>query len=303
MQVKNENETVQLETALAALKEAQGLLDAYRDADTAWQDPVELLNTTASALDDAALAMRNDGASADKEHVQDKKNQALISAVEELSQQIIKDRQAILDATQQVIAGTRPTELWNPKTLIVYATHTGTARDFALELQGHLKGSDVMSIKDVSLLDLQERKRVYFVCSTFGLGRPPRDAEAVYTTLQLLDTADAEEEIDDQLVASSETQALVGLEFAVAALGNSKFEAFCKFGSELANRLSALGGQELLPVTLLDARNGKAEQKNDFKQWQQQVLDVEGVVLKESPVVDLDVQKGAPVDSKCCEIM
>lgn len=160
-----------------------------------------------------------------------------------------------------------------------------------------------MSIKDVSLLDLQERKRVYFVCSTFGLGRPPRDAEAVYTTLQLLDTADAEEEIDDQLVASSETQALVGLEFAVAALGNSKFEAFCKFGSELANRLSALGGQELLPVTLLDARNGKAEQKNDFKQWQQQVLDVEGVVLKESPVVDLDVQKGAPVDSKCCEIM
>ena len=78
-----------------------------------------------------------------------------------------------------------------------------------------------MNIKDVSLLDLQERKRVFFICSTFGLGRPPRDAEAVYTTLQILETASPEE--SGEVVAEPEKEALVGLEFAIAALGNSKF--------------------------------------------------------------------------------
>lgn len=300
MHVRGENEKVSLARALRSLQQAQSLLDDYGDSEKEWQDPVELLNTTALALDEAALALKTHDAIVDAD-----KQQA--AQLHELSEQVIRGRQAILDSTQQVVAGNRPTELWNPNTLIVYATHTGTSQDYAQQLESHLDGADVMNIKEVSLLDLQERKRVYFICSTFGLGRPPRDAEVVYTTLQLLDTTAAEQQEGDRdnaLVASSETEALVGLEVAVAALGNSKFENFCQFGRNLSKRLSSLGAEEILPVTLLDAKSGKEEQTRQYQEWQQQVLDKEGVAIKESPIPNLSqLQKSEPVKTSCCQIM
>lgn len=301
MHVKPEDANVSLENAVTALKEAQGLLEAYHDADTTWQDPVELLNKTAAALDEAALATRQDGKESNAQS-----DKAIVS-IGELSQEVIKERQAILDATQKVVAGTRPAELWNPNILIVYASHTMTSREYAHEFQSRLdSNADVMNIKDVSLLDLQERRRVYFICSTFGLGRPPRDAEVVYTTLQLLSTVDPEDgELDDMLVAAPEKEALLGLEVAVVALGNSKFEAFCKFGRELSARLTALGAQEFLPLTILDANSGKEEQTKQFREWERGALEFEGVsVPKEEAIIPCsDVQKGTSAESKCCVIL
>lgn len=303
MQVKNENANVSVENAIEALKEAQALLAAYRDADSHWQDPVQLLNTTAAALDEAALATRKDGG---KEFLNARSADEQVKLMGELSQSVIKERQEILDATQKVVAGSRPAELWNPNTLIVYASHTGTSRDYALELQSHLPSADVVNIKDVSLLDLQERKRVYFICSTFGVGRPPRDAEAVYTTLQILAAVDEEQDgdLNNVLLAPPEKEALLGLEVAVAALGNSKFETFCKFGRELLNRLCALGAQEFLPLTLLDAKNGKDEQTRQFRGWEQHVLQVEDVsLLKQEAITQSDPQKDSSVESKCCVLL
>jgi len=297
MHVKDENDNVSLENALQALAEAQTMLVAYSDTYTEWQDPVKLLKKTAAALDEAALALRKDDANEKAQSQQE-------ALVAQLSQQVMQGRQAILDATQQVVAGTRPTELWNPNTLIVYATHTGTSRDFALELQSHVASADVMNIKDVSLLDLQERKRVYFICSTFGLGRPPRDAEAVFTTLQILEMADLKEGKENVLLAAPEKAALLGLEVAVAALGNSKFEDFCKFGYELSARLCGLGAQEILPVMTLDTKNGKAGQQRQFQVWQQQVLELEGIIPKEGAIdVSKLSLKDMPAESKCCVIL
>ena len=114
MHVKGENEQVSLEQALEALRQAQALLDAYRDPDAPWQDPVILLNQTAAALDEAALATRHNDD--DNVHTHTEDNQ-LVLAVRQLSEPVIQGHQAILDATQQVVAGTRPAELWNPNTL------------------------------------------------------------------------------------------------------------------------------------------------------------------------------------------
>lgn len=294
MHIKDENAQVSVERALEALKEAQRLLEAHHDTNTEWQDPVVLLNTTAAALDEAALALRKDDG-------KDKPQNDQAAMVSDLSQQIIRGRQNILDATQKVVSGTRPAELWNPNTLIVYATHTGTSKDYALELQSHLESADVMNIKDVSLLDLQERRRVYFVCSTFGLGRPPRDAEMVYTTLQIIETADPE---DDILVAAPEKEVLSGLEVAVASLGNSKFDAFGKFGRDLSVRLCGLGAQEILPVTLLDSKNGPHEQRQQFHEWQNAVLNLEGIAPKERACADIENSLQAkPAESSCCVIL
>ena len=308
MLVKNEEEHVSLENAVAALQEAQTILSEHRNADSPWQDPVELLNKTAAALDEAALATRNDGG---KESTFSSHDAARIN---ELSAQVMQGRQSILDATQKVISGSRPAELWNPNTLIVFASHTGTSREFALELQSHLESNtaaDVMNIHDVSLLDLQERKRVYFICSTFGLGRPPRDAEVVYTTLQILSTTvdpadeNGEHKNNDLLVAAPEKEALLGLEVAVAALGNSKFTAFCKFGRDLADRLSALGAQEIMPVTLLDSKNGKDAQTRQFREWERCVLEIEGVSgYEEKAIIPNENQQDLPpAESNCCSIL
>lgn len=305
MLVKNEQDTVSFENAIAALREAETILSAYGDADSPWQDPVELLNKTAVALDEAALATRNDGG---KDVSSQTSDQA--ATIKELSGRVIKGRQSILDATQKVVAGSRPAELWNPNTLIVFASHTGTSREYALELQSHLKSADVMNINDLSLLDLQERKRVYFICSTFGLGRPPRDAEVVYATLQILSTVERADDgdnksNDDLLVAAPEKEALVGLEVAVAALGNSKFSAFCKFGRDLADRLTALGAQEILPVTLIDSKNGKDEQTRRFREWERRVLEIEGLSEPgEKGIISSENQKDSTsAESTCCVLL
>mmetsp|Transcript_20855 Transcript_20855/g.37880 ORF Transcript_20855/g.37880 Transcript_20855/m.37880 type:complete len:305 (+) Transcript_20855:126-1040(+) len=304
MLVKNEQDTVSFENAIAALREAETILSAYGDADSPWQDPVELLNKTAVALDEAALATRKDGGKNVSAQTSDE-----AATIKELSARVIKGRQSILDATQKVVAGSRPAELWNPNTLIVFASHTGTSREYALELQSHLKSADVMNINDLSLLDLQERKRVYFICSTFGLGRPPRDAEVVYATLQILSTVerahDGDNKNDDLLVAAPEKEALVGLEVAVAALGNSKFSAFCQFGRDLADRLSALGAQEILPVTLLDSKNGKDEQTRRFREWERLVLEIEGVSEpEEKAIIPIENQNDfTSAESTCCSVL
>jgi flavodoxin len=151
--------------------------------------------------------------------------------------------------------------------LVLWATHTGTSRKFAMELAEHLGDrAEAMNINEMTLEALSRRRnygnpagcRVYFVCSTFG-GRSPRDGRKFFAELQGC-SAD-----DNGLI-------LKGVNIAVAALGDTSFEHFAVFGMMLSYELRRLGATEMIPVTTMDRRRGRVEQERVFAQWQQQLL-------------------------------
>jgi sulfite reductase alpha subunit-like flavoprotein len=225
------------------------------------------LDVTARSLDDAALALKV----TEKEQAQTEEELMEALLVEQKSQQVMAGRQAILDATAPVfdsrtLAADDATK--EKEILIVWATHTGTSKKLARQVKQHMGADAVaMNIRDLSLVQFGAHKGIYFIVSTFGRGRPPRDAEAVLTALQLLN--------DD---SKNKGVLLFGLEFGVAALGNSMFgDSFCSFGRTLSQQLRRLGAREALPLTTMDAKNGKLEQQRQFGAWQNEILIREGM--------------------------
>jgi sulfite reductase alpha subunit-like flavoprotein len=296
MLVKGEDDTVSLREALEALSDAVDLLDRARLKTEAWQDPVQLLDTTARSLDDAALALKI----TEKEQAQTEEELMEALLVEHKSQEVVAGRQAILNATATVfaIAPTVPADdaTTKIKVLIVWATHTGTCKKMARQLKQHM-GSDnavvAMNIRDLSLAQLGAHERIYFIVSTFGCGRPPRDAEAILTALQLLN--------DD---AKNKGVLLFGLEFGVAALGNTIFgDSFCSFGRTLSNQLRRLGAREALPLATMDAKNGTVEQQRQFGVWQNEILIREGKEPVPIPTAKTDQKETSTTKKMCCTIL
>ncbi len=268
LQVKDQNEVVSLQQALDDLNKAKDLLKSFKDKNERWQNPLELLDITAAALDEAGLALRHID-----DNEQDEEEIMKVLLVQQLAESVSRGRLAILEGTHGVVSGKRPDEIADSKkTLIVWATHTGNSKRLALQLKGHMDGI-AMNIKDLRLADLQGRKRVLFICSTFGFGRPPRDAEVFFSTLQVLGGKEGSITV------------LFGLEFAIAALGNSKFSGtFAQFGKDISERMKALGAKEIIPLAILDVMDGKNGQRKAFGEWQNKVLELEGrppVIIEE----------------------
>jgi sulfite reductase alpha subunit-like flavoprotein len=291
MLVKDEDDTVSMSEALEALSDAVDLLKTARVTTKAWQDPIQLLDATARSLDDAALALKN--TEKKKTLTEEELMEALL--VEQKSQQVIAGRQAILDATAPVFASTLPADDAKKKNdaLIVWATHTGTSKKLARQLKENMGADAVaMNIRELSLAQFGAHRCIYFIVSTFGRGRPPRDAEAILTALQLLN--------DD---SKNKGVLLFGLEFGVAALGNSIFgDNFCCFGRTLSQQLRRLGAQEALPIATMDAKNGKLEQQRQFGAWQNEILIREGKEPILIPIAKSD-QKEKSTTASCCIIL
>jgi sulfite reductase alpha subunit-like flavoprotein len=291
MLVKAEHESVSLTEALEEVSGAVHLLETARLKTEAWHDPVQLLDSTAHALDDAALALKV--TEKEKAHTEEELIQSLL--VEKKSEQVIAGRQAILDATAPVFSSTLPANDAKKKNeaLIVWATHTGTSKKLAHQLKEHMGADAVaMNISELSLAQFGAHQRIYFIVSTFGRGRPPRDAEAVLTALQLLN--------DD---SKNKGVLLFGSEFGVAALGNSIFgDSFCSFGRTLSQELRRLGAKEALPLATMDAKNGKLEQQRQFGAWQNEILIREGKEPILIPIAKSD-QKEKSTTASCCIIL
>jgi sulfite reductase alpha subunit-like flavoprotein len=294
IQVKDENAEVSLDQALAALSRAQNLLDSSKKKSEEWHNPLELLDETAAALDEAALALKCYEFLPDQENDEETIMQVLL--IQQLAESVVTSRNSILNASNQFMAGNKTWEGEgrSPKTLIVWATHTGTSKKFALSLKENVGVDEAMNIKDMHLAHLQKYQRVLFICSTFGCGRPPRDAEVLFSTLQLLGGKEGSISV------------LFGMEFAVAALGSSKFKTFCKFGYDLSDRLAKLGAKEIVPIAVLDTKNGKGAQKEAFLEWQNIILGLHGKPpVNESPKRRSGSIRGTDSTSKmekCCVI-
>lgn len=175
-----------------------------------------------------------------------------------------------------------PDEAKDNRALIAWASQTGTAKKFARHLHKALGGDGrcvLSSMRGMSVQNLAKHKRVYVICSTFGIGRPPREGEVFYSLAQL--AAMRCKENAEDLSEGEVEKPLAGTSVAVAALGSSAFQDFAKFGLGLAEELGSLGASSALKITTLDAKNGKSEQKKSFRKWEKMIIETEKERLAE----------------------
>jgi len=113
--------------------------------------------------------------------------------------------------------------------VIAFGTETGNAEMLAEDAASAASSFDlegkVCDMEDLSVDDLSSAKMVIIVCSTWGEGDQPDNAQDLY---------------DD--VCDSDDGCMDGVNFAVLALGDTAFDMFCESGKEWDRILEEKGG-------------------------------------------------------------
>lgn len=116
---------------------------------------------------------------------------------------------------------------------VYFATQSGTAERLAKKVAKELKNQGfavtLSSLERTQPAELARHDNALLLVSTYGEGDPPDSAKV----------------FRDALFGQRVAQ-LSKLRYAVFCLGDSHYEHFCKFGTELDERLSALGGTRLV---------------------------------------------------------
>jgi sulfite reductase (NADPH) flavoprotein alpha-component len=136
--------------------------------------------------------------------------------------------------------------------LVIHASQTGGA----LHLAGRTAAAFAEAGKPVRLLpissleagDLHAARLALFIVSTYGEGAPPDDARTFVKRNM------------------AEPSFLTGLHYAVLALGDREYPAFCQFGHDVDAWLFACGAQRLFDPVEVDGEDAAAE-----KQWVEQL--------------------------------
>ena len=114
--------------------------------------------------------------------------------------------------------------------LLIFGTETGNAEELAEDAAGLAKNYDlnpnVMDMEDINPDDISSSKRVIVICSTWGEGEQPVNAQDLYDA-----------------VSETEEGSMNGVNFAVLALGDTAFELFCESGKEWDAILEEKGGK------------------------------------------------------------
>lgn len=120
--------------------------------------------------------------------------------------------------------------------LVAWASQTGTAARFGQATVDSLRASGLKvagaSLAGMAPADLMAYRAVLILASTAGEGQVPEPVRPFYAAL---------------LGAN-----LTGLRFALLALGDRRYPHFCAGGLALRDRLVAAGGEDLLPMVMVD---------------------------------------------------
>ena len=137
---------------------------------------------------------------------------------------------------------------------VLYASQSGTAEGLArkiakeLKAQGHVPA--VSTLAGYTPASLAAEKYALILASTYGDGDAPDGVQPFYEGLCLEHFPRYE-----------------NLSYAVFALGDSHYEHFCKFGSELDAKLAALGANRICNRVDCDV-----DVDEPFKQWKSAVI-------------------------------
>lgn len=144
----------------------------------------------------------------------------------------------------RVQAGTQPPAANDdrPRIAVLWASQTGQAEDHATQLAGQLGNAGwAVTLSEMDRVDVSQLRDLTYavlLTSTFGDGDAPDNGQRFWRQLSSDDAPD-----------------LGHLRYALLALGDSHYAAFCSHGRRLDERLQALGATALLPRLECDAGN------------------------------------------------
>ena len=138
--------------------------------------------------------------------------------------------------------------------LVLWASQTGTAEEFAARVAGQLEGARLLSLDDASLTDLTGAGDVVIVTSTFGDGGPPDNGADFWARLD-----------------ADDAPALDGVRYAVLGIGDRSYDDFCGYAKSLDRRLSDLGATKMVDRTECEAYDDEP-----LAQWVTQITELVG---------------------------
>ncbi|XP_071633462.1 nitric oxide synthase isoform X2 [Temnothorax longispinosus] len=190
------------------------------------------------------------------------------------------------------------------KATVLFATETGTSQMYAEklgELLGHAFHSQVLSMEEYDISNIEHEALLLVITSTFGNGDPPENGEVFAQNLYAMIMNDASLKNSENkfslatsksfIKANSQTEVsgskkldrldslrgsttdsqtedtfgpLSNVRFAVFALGSSAYPNFCAFGRYVDNLLGELGGERLARLAQGDEMCG---QEQTFRKW------------------------------------
>lgn len=133
--------------------------------------------------------------------------------------------------------------------LVLWASQTGTAEEFAADVAGGIDGARLVNMNDATLADLVDAADVVVVTSTFGDGDPPDNGAEFWG---LLSAADAPQ--------------LDGVRYAVLGIGDRSYDNFCGHAKAVDGRLAALGATKML-----ERADCEAYDDEPMRQWQARI--------------------------------
>jgi len=140
------------------------------------------------------------------------------------------------------------------KIAVLYASQSGTAEGLARKLTKELKAAgyiaSLASLEGYTSAALATERYAVIIASTYGEGEAPEAVRPFYEQFCL-----------------EHFPRYGDLSYSVLALGDSNYEHFCKFGSDLDQKLAALGG-----VRLCDRIDCDLEFDEPFARWKNKLL-------------------------------
>ncbi len=136
--------------------------------------------------------------------------------------------------------------------LLLWASQTGNAEEFAGALRGRLGTARMRTLDQAALSDLTDAGEVLIVTSTFGDGGPPDNGADFWARL-----------------TAAAAPALAGVRFAVLGLGDRAYANFCGYAKSLDRRLAELGA-----TRLVDPAEHEVHEDQQLGAWVDKVVEL-----------------------------